>query len=116
MFGNRFYLLRRVFEACEDSLKWLSIVMNNNCGRCKLIVKTLCQGPGFVEATRGIMAAKVNIASKDAGKLVWRPVEEDNTGYGVANKDLRSGWYLENGSMVRHIRRIDVSAEINGHY
>jgi hypothetical protein len=90
--------------------------MNNKCGLCKLIVKTLFQDPSFVEAVRGGVAAKVNIASRDAGKVLWRPVEEDDTEYGVANMNLRSGWYVENGSMVRCIRRIDVSAEINGHY
>lgn len=90
--------------------------MNKRCGLCKLIVKTLFQEAGFIEAMRGGQAAKVTIAARDVGKVIWRPVEEDVKESDVANMDLRGGWCVENGYMVRYVKRIDVSAELNGRY
>ena len=90
--------------------------MNKHCGLCKLIVRTLFQSPGFIEAVRGEQAAKVGIAARDVGKVIWRPVEQDNTEFTIADLDLRSGWCVEGGCMVRYVRRIDVSAELDGHH
>ena len=90
--------------------------MNKHCGLCKLIVRTLFQNPSFIEAVRGGQAAEVRIASRDVGKIIWRPVEQDNTDFTIADLDWRSGWCVEDGCMVRYLRKIDVSAELDGHY
>jgi hypothetical protein len=100
----------------RDSLDWIAIAMNKDCGLCKLIVRTLFQDASFREATRGGQAVKVNIAARDVGKAIWKPVEKDSKESDVANMVLRSGWCVENGCMVRYVKRIDVSAELNGRY
>ena len=40
--------------------------------------------------------------------------EEDSEESDVADMDLRSDWCVENGCLVRFIKRIDVSAVLNG--
>lgn len=85
----------------RDSLDWIAIVRNKHCGLCELIVRTLVQDPSFIEAVRGGQAAKVNIAARGAGKVIWKPIEEDSKESDVSKTDLRSGWCVENGCMVR---------------
>ena len=94
----------------RDSLDFIAIVKSRHCGLCRLIVKTLFQDLSFREAVRGGQAAKVRIAARDVGKVIWKPVQA------ASEMDLRSGWCVENGGMVRYIKKIDVSAELNGRY
>ena len=49
-------------------------------------------------------------------KVIWKPIEEDSKDSDVSKTDLRSGWCVENGCMVRYVQRIDVSAVLNGRY
>ena len=90
--------------------------MNKHCGLCKLIVRTLFQDPSFIEAVRGNQAAELRIAASDDGKVIWRPVEQDNTDFTIADLNWRSGWCVEDGCMVRYVRKIDVSAKLDGRY
>ena len=69
-----------------------------------------------MEAIRGGQTAKVRIASRDVGKVIWKPMEENNQESDVAEMDLRTGWCVVNGCMVRYIRRIDVFAAVNGRH
>ena len=89
--------------------------MNKHCGLCKLIVRTLSQSAGFLEAVRGGQAAEVTIISSSFGKVIWRPVEQDNEEVTIADLDLRTGWYVEHGCQVRYVRYIAVKAELDGH-
>lgn len=98
----------------RDSLEWIAILRNKDCGLCKLIVRMLVQDPTFVEAIRGGQNAEVRIASRDVGKVIWKPVEEHNQESNVAKMDLRTGWCVENGRMVKYVKRIDLSAALNG--
>lgn len=90
--------------------------MNKHCGLCKLIVRTLFQNPSFIEAVRGGQAAEVSITARDVGKVIWRPVEQENTDFTIADLNWRSGWCVEDGRMVRYVRSIDVSAELDRRY
>ena len=90
--------------------------MNKHCGLCKLIVRTLFQIPNFIEAARGGQAAEVRIAAREPAKVTWRPVEQENTEFTIADLDWRSGWCIEDDCMVRYVKRIDVSAGLNGCY
>ena len=74
-----------VLDSWRDSLDWKAIVMNKRCGLCKLIVRTLFQSPGFIEAVRGGQAAEIRIAARDVGKVIWRPMEKDNTDFTIGD-------------------------------
>lgn len=104
----------------RDSLSWRAIVTNKYCGLCKLIVRTLFQSPGFLEAVRAGQAANVNIVSRQVGKVIWRPVEQDNAEISIADLNLRSDWCAEDGCMVKYVKIINVRAELraepNGRY
>lgn len=65
--------------------------MSKHCGLCKLIVRTLFQSPSSIEAVRGGQAAEVRITASDVGKVIWRPVERDDTEFTIADLNLRSG-------------------------
>ena len=65
---------------------------------------------------RGGQAAEIRIATRDVGKVIWRPVEQDNTEFTIGDLEWRSGWCIEDGCMVRYVRRIDVSAKLDGRY
>ena len=75
---------------------------------------TLFQNPSFIEAVRGGQAAEIRIAARDVGKVIWRPMEHDNIDFTIGDLEWRSGWCIEDGCMVRYVRRIDVSAKLDG--
>ena len=87
--------------------------MNEHCGLCKLIVRTLVQSAGFFEHVRGGQELKISIASRHVGKVIWRPVEQDNAEITIANLDLHNGWCVEDGCMVRYIKQIRVRADLD---
>jgi hypothetical protein len=98
----------------KDSLDWIAILKNKPCPFCKLIVKTLCQDPGFIEAVTGGQPAKVSVYARAVGKVTWRESDcSENREPCDATTSSHSGWRLENGGITRCARRIDVSAEIN---
>lgn len=43
-------------------------------------------------------------------------MEQDNTDFTIADLDWRSGWCVEDGCMVRYVRRINLSANLDGRY
>ena len=103
-----------VQDLCRASQNWRAFVTNKHCGLCKLIVKTLFQSPDFSEAVRAGHVAEVIINSGYVGKVIWRPVARDNAGVTIADRDLRSGWCVEDGCMVKYVNEINVYAELDG--